>query len=540
MNIILKIKQKKWLLTGIIIILLLSASNVSAEVVPIYKLEVGETMSFMRFEELEGINWDSDYVEVNGEVYTKYFNSLGDFFALEVGRYSIYIPKVEKSYEILVCDNDEREKKVCRAIYIANYDYPGYFSDLNAPLYDVYSIQKLLNKTGNGVDEEYALRNPTKQEINDILLYIAIVANPQDELYFYYSGHGGLYIDTYNSYLALTDGSNYDNIDLRVNMDYISGEKKLIIDACNSGGFINRGNSESDILDEFNKSTIKAFAINKKYGNTLDEGFYKVITACNSYETSLERRFEYTSLWYGVFTNAFTGSCGSLDTVFSDSNNDGVITTTEIQDYVNLFVQQVDRIYTQHVQVYPQNKSFLEYRDVQKYSNPVEFICEDNIVVSDEPYILNIATNCDDYIDSEVAIINMSPEYIQVDKMGTITGIASGNAMIKLIDFKNINLVKIVHIKVNIEEKLGKVINDKNKEWTIVFNDKVGKSYINVVYVDTNTKEEIDIKTKDKEVYISPKLEWRQGQYKIIINQETCSVSNHKLKEDYIFLFYVE
>ena len=204
---------------------------------------------------------------------------------------------------------------------------------------------------------------------NNILQGIASTFSETDDddvSYFYFGGHGGKYGSIY--YICPADMTSSVDSKISVNeleevLGVIPGTKVVIIDSCNSGGFIGKGGDSDEFSDNalkaFNEDIIKIFSSEQNGENRerdlLTADCYKVLTSC-SYDQISETFCSFEGNTIGVFTAALLEGCG-YNYFFADSDNNGKITLEEAYFYVKDKVFSLG--FTQNVQVYPTNSNFI-------------------------------------------------------------------------------------------------------------------------------------------------------------------------------------
>ncbi|MCR4707244.1 MAG: caspase family protein [Clostridiales bacterium] len=234
---------------------------------------------------------------------------------------------------------------------------------------------------------------PVTQQVNKSwadaqaeLKRLAESASEKSTTLFYYSGHG-------NSGGKLVFDDIVEPGELRVLLDDIPGQKIVLIDACNSGGMIGRGEGES--AEQFVESFLSAFTsgISSRSGNAFenDGGEYAVLVACNGTQLSNTLRYTYgDGDYFGLFTGTLecaageTGRMAEWYTSFpetmvknmyhpeampGDKDGDGLLTLAEAYGYVynsvDLFCQTWNdgaepyEVIEQTVQVWPDNSNFV-------------------------------------------------------------------------------------------------------------------------------------------------------------------------------------
>lgn len=245
---------------------------------------------------------------------------------------------------------------VYRALLIGNKNYNSGYESLEGTFNDLERMEATLRKSYFGASNS-SFKSIVKERD---LTSSQIVASIEEHLgdvkegditYFYYSGHGGKDHMNRSSLVGVDRGFlSVDELERALNK--IPGQKVVILDACNSGGFIAKGDMlGSDRLDDFNDGVIEVFRSRLGY---LNSNGYKVITAANSDESSYEIR--YPDGWGGEFTRKFTEGAG-YKSLLSDSNMDGEVTLSEIYRYTSSNVRE------SNVQVFPRNDSFVVTSD---------------------------------------------------------------------------------------------------------------------------------------------------------------------------------
>ncbi|QZY55658.1 S-layer homology domain-containing protein [Crassaminicella profunda] len=244
---------------------------------------------------------------------------------------------------------------VYRALLVGNSDYPGDKMDLVGPHNDINKLEKTLKVSIFGEDTKI---NPIKKTENrlkkDVFRDIQNTfrdAKDNDVSYFYYSGHGARKENV--SYLCTVSAEESDWIsvsELERELSKIPGKKVVILDCCNSGGFIDKEFVSAGINEPkyFNDAVIKTFKQSKR--GFLNGNEFKVLTASAANEYSFESKAEAI----GRFTKALCDGCGYENKFLADENKNGLITLMEAYEYLEKNVSA-----TSHVQVYPYNDNFV-------------------------------------------------------------------------------------------------------------------------------------------------------------------------------------
>ena len=234
-------------------------------------------------------------------------------------------------------------------------DYAGIANDLNYTDDDAVAVAQVLEDKGYTVYRRISggAPPPTKSRLETDFNTIVPNIKKNDVLLVYFSGHGGQltgsvdqnedqFADEEAEFLYLSDGTNdsflTDN-ELHTLLSQSGVIKKVvIIDACNSGGFIGQEydydalNPAYSSSDEYNtgiiSNTLRAF-FSPKTGD-IPPSSAIVISAAGEQEVS----WESGAYGHGIFTyallNAFTDS---------DNNRDGYIDTGELYYYACEFIE---------------------------------------------------------------------------------------------------------------------------------------------------------------------------------------------------------
>lgn len=229
-----------------------------------------------------------------------------------------------------------------RALIIGNDDYKASnASKLTGAVNDAFRIESLfqkLNLNDKKVDVKTILNRSGSSMIHEIDK--TFENNKEKDIsYIYYSGHGTL-LDNEFAIIGV-DMAGITARDIKKHLDDKKGKFIIIIDACNSGGFI----------DEFKKDAHK------------DNGKYKIITSARKDELAREDNEGSENKMGGVFTRFFIEAIGNKDLLPGDLNKNGELTMNEIYRYTK------DRVYSSTVQVYPKRDSFIFLeKEVEKFN----------------------------------------------------------------------------------------------------------------------------------------------------------------------------
>lgn len=257
------------------------------------------------------------------------------------------------------------------AIGVGDYIYYGEDGDLIAPPYDVIKVKELFYdcKFGNKNTSftkisELKDTQATKTNIIQKIQSTFSGADTDDVSYFYFSGHG--YTLNQTSYLCPTDFNGETDKAISVDelesaLSSIPGKKVVLIDSCNSGGFIGKSisNNGSDeiinYLADFNESIINTFSNKPLSKDLLTSSEYQVLTSSHWYQESYEIQ-PIEGDPFGVFTQGLYEGCSLDNNIPADANQDDKISLQEAYEFISQWTASMR--YNQNVQVYPLNSNF--------------------------------------------------------------------------------------------------------------------------------------------------------------------------------------
>ncbi len=315
----------------------------------------------------------------------------GEAAATEVVRENMIlrVQKGEKTQDRII---KVVKKPVYRALIVANSDYPGEKSDLAGPVGDAKLMKRVLEAQNFAAGKMRSImvkENLKKEEFFEALRQAYVGANENDISYFYYSGHG--FNQDGVSYLCMVeaalDGANplglWVSVDeLKAALDQVPGKKVLILDSCNSGGFIGKkaldGSSgatpkpHSGQSREFVETVMNEFKAKAGTPNYLIGEEYKVLAASSENEFSYEDKLEKL----GKFTKVLAEAAGENGELKADANADQKVGLEELFEYLDKNV-----IYTSHIQAYPRQDSFVIFEAPEKAeaeSDNVEVSAKEN------------------------------------------------------------------------------------------------------------------------------------------------------------------
>jgi hypothetical protein len=245
---------------------------------------------------------------------------------------------------------------------IADYQNVDGLKDLTYTDDDVLSMASLLAEKGYDVtsfiDETVSENNPaaTRANLQARISSIASSIGEEETFILYFSGHGGSDSsngeepesrNSYNEFIVLNkvgDPFTYDLLYDDELSDMIAGikakKKIVILDSCNSGGFIGSSGSvdavSQDVYDAgtgvysvFTNGILgKAISLYFSYPESdadISSGEAFVFAAAGEEEESNESSY----VSHGIFTYFFLSGARE-----ADDNDDGYITVLELYDYV--------------------------------------------------------------------------------------------------------------------------------------------------------------------------------------------------------------
>ena len=288
---------------------------------------------------------------------------------------------IKDEYILIVQKDEQKEertiklkcvKKTYRALIVANSDYGNEKLNLIGPKTDKVLMEKVFRNQqidSNNFEKITVVENAKKQEFLSKISEAFKGAKSNDVSYLYYSGHGNNINGI--SYICTTDYAENKETqiklwisvnELREVLDKIPGTKVLILDSCNSGGFIGKKvdavatptpqPSLAMNSKEFNKNIQKAFGtslLREHSVGYLTTNEYKVLTASSEDEYSFEDKKEKV----GKFTKVLSRIAGINGDVVGDIDNNGKISLEEAYTYLEDNV-----VYTSHIQAFPRNDSY--------------------------------------------------------------------------------------------------------------------------------------------------------------------------------------
>jgi len=257
------------------------------------------------------------------------------------------------------------DKVVYRALLIGVGDYVGGVNDLPGPDYNADRMHQILSQCRFGLSgTEFSIINElknlgaTKKAILDGIASTFSGAENDDISYFYFAGHGYRWSGT--SYLCPSDFTSVYLLSSLISVDelenalsVVPGTKVVILDTCNSGGFIGKSREE---LRSFNDGVISVFSQGQSK-DLLTTNRYKVLTSCHDYQMCYGTQPVVDEPPLGVFTKALCEGCGYNYNYLADTNGDTKVSLQEAYIYVKNWVQYYFGD-LQDVQVYPDDSTY--------------------------------------------------------------------------------------------------------------------------------------------------------------------------------------
>jgi hypothetical protein len=205
------------------------------------------------------------------------------------------------------------------------------------------------------INSEATLTNFT----NTIINQIQNQAKPQDITYFYFSGHGGIKPDGV-SYINLYGYSMTVDL-LASRLERIPGTVVVLLDTCNSGGFIGKGGHvNSTYTKDFNEGVLNVFSSEVLSRDNLCQSKFKVLTSCRSDQLSIADPPVIGEI--GMFTNHYLAGCGYETFSYpcpANIDSDPAVSLHEAYNYVKDNVSNWMPFVDQDVQIYPYGSNFI-------------------------------------------------------------------------------------------------------------------------------------------------------------------------------------
>lgn len=265
------------------------------------------------------------------------------------------------------------------AIVVGINDYIDnrYLSDLRGPVPDADSMANLLERSGwithrlIAREVEESRRIATKEAIRQALLSIPADA---DLVLFYFSGHGTAnhageafiipsdYVNSYGTMISAAELAAWLET-----MPARYARRQVILDSCNSGGFVYPYEALDAIPDDYtmdNRMTLVDLFLRfgelmQKYSDASGSNAPLVLSAAGSRELAWEQYFPEMNADHGIFTFMLLESA-QIDTdgfMHGDADHDGILSMIEAYSYVayamdhglNRWNQGISRDYFPHI-----------------------------------------------------------------------------------------------------------------------------------------------------------------------------------------------
>lgn len=529
-----------------------------------YKLDINdEFIPNIVFKPLGSKISDIEYISSNEDILNIENNNL---LLLSPGHISLTAKSeslgIEKTVDVYISINNNIPKR--RALIISNYDYLGNKNDLNGPKYDAYAIKRTLNNSFNddyGFESINTAENIDVDEVANLIYENFNNATDNDVSYIYYSGHGSYNSQLEESALELISEPLYAS-ELKSYLDKIKGKKVLIIDACESGGFISR--DMNDFNDNFSVGFLKAFKEKpSQIGSLVDfrDYPYKVITAASknelSYEYSNHKPLENGMWYYGLFTRHLTEGSGFYEYNYpADLNNDDAVSLEELYEftYKNVMQKAMESQDPQTVCVYPPNDSFIVFGKSSGISGKhiEDMICKQNLVFLniDEEFELDIDIIPNDAQIQTLFYYSDNPNVAEVDQNGIIKANQIGQTQIHILSLDGL-IEKVVDVNVKNLDNISKwstlSSKDNNKVWQITFNKSIDITNLeNIIAIydfdDNKLDTTINVSaTKENTIEIGlDNISYQNGKmYYILIDKNIKSIDQENLNKDIFVPFLI-
>lgn len=240
-----------------------------------------------------------------------------------------------------------------RALLVGIGDYIGCNNDLKSPPYNVDKMNEIFSQCRFTEDEigftvinELKDKDATKEAVLDEIWSTFSEADDNDVSYFYWCGHG---TDKYGVYVCpadsdFGDASTYISVEELENaLDNIAGTKVIILEACYSGNFIEKG------MEGFTDRVIEVFS---NQVMELNKDSYQVITSCAGDQVCWENGGGIPP--YTYFTMAVYVGFKNL---IADTDEDKIVDLQEIYLFVQEWIKQWCPN-MQDTQIYPNDSNF--------------------------------------------------------------------------------------------------------------------------------------------------------------------------------------
>lgn len=269
--------------------------------------------------------------------------------------------------------NPSVSEKTYRAITLGLTTYDAGVNNLNYTDDDSNDLEIVLSNLNEDYIVEKHTGRVTEVQAKDYLDNYILQSNTftsSDVLIFHYSGHGGY--DSGGSYMYMSDGGKFYASELRTKLDLLSGTKIILIDACESGNFLNLNISKKNIeydstelSNQFNNNIIEIFSENiggdRSNYNTPYEYYIMASSSIDEYSSEdffLKNGYFSFFLFDGLGDVGVNNHNSLFDKTYdADINYNQSITFSELFNYTKQGV--LGYCYNQTVQGYPINSDFI-------------------------------------------------------------------------------------------------------------------------------------------------------------------------------------
>lgn len=256
-----------------------------------------------------------------------------------------------------------------RALLIGEQSYAG--EDVSDRKGAIHTTQGMADMLGS-LSMDYDVRVETDIGASQALEAIREAfsgARPEDVSLFYINCHG--YYQNGVAWVLFSDGARLTAGDLEAALRQVPGTVVVIVDACNSGGFIGEG------AREFPAAFVDGFS-----GATLASGLrmskYKVICSSGLEQQSYRLGFDGATDGENIGTVLARSLCEGAGWDFiadkrtamrADADFDGMVSLADmavfLRQRVTWYLDQTGGEYEQTVQVYPENDGFVLFQREQ-------------------------------------------------------------------------------------------------------------------------------------------------------------------------------
>ena len=260
-------------------------------------------------------------------------------------------------------------------IYSVDYSIPDGLNDLDNTVYDGIDMETTFQSLGFTGEHK---QNSTRAEIlEDINARADLEVTSEDDVtLFYFSGHGSTDGELSYLYPYLSGGTPgaISSTELMAALAEVPGQKVIILDICNSGGFVPDTGYDVDGLPESYTGAVFPAAFFQSWDRFFSQediaSMYPsihVISAAGmdelSYESDSIRNGYYTYYLLKALGYAHGSNTVDEDAVAADGNGDGYVTLSELYGTTfTLFTEEspVDYYYS-HISGGPYDPVLIDY-----------------------------------------------------------------------------------------------------------------------------------------------------------------------------------